>query len=246
MRLPYLILILAYATGCAHVPTVKAPAGTDSARDGKLLTRAEVLQIAQAYAQHQWHGTSTNIYHGLDAKGVRVDTPDAEWWGRGGWYADGRLSTGLPYCWNGDSTLAEFDAGISNGLPAGCMFKNLDRKHDPPDSDLPVGVDCSGFVGRCWHLKVRKSTYDMSDVTYQLPTLDALRPGDAVNRPHGHIILFIAWTDDKHDKMFVYEEGDARRSHELINHNWVHIDTYDRTWLEAHGFVPLRYRNIED
>jgi len=246
MRPLYLFLILAFATGCAHDPAVKVSPGTDSARDGRPVTRAEVLQIAQAYAEHQWRGTSTNIYHGLDARGVRVDTPDMEWWGPGGWYADGSVSTGIPYCWNGDSTLAEFDAAISNGLPVGCMFKKLDRKHDPPDSDLPAGVDCSGLVSRCWRLKERKSTYDMSDVSYQLPTLDALCPGDAVNKPHSHIILFIAWTDKKHDKMLVYEEGDSKKTGAPLNRDRAHIDTYDRTWLEAHGFVPIRYRNIAD
>ena len=249
MRLFILILTLALVSGCQHLPIPNmppAPAGIDSARDGLPVTRSEVMQMAQAYATHQWRASETNVFHGTDSNGVRVDTPDFAWCGRGGWYADGRVNTGLPYCWGGDNTLAEFDAGILASRPAGYHFRTIDRTHhkDPSDSVLPVGVDCSGFVSRCWRLKVRRSTYDMIDVADELPGFDDLRPGDAVNKPYDHIILFIGWADRKHTKMYVFEAGDAKRYGDPRNYERVHEDIYDRTWLAERGFVPLRYKRI--
>jgi hypothetical protein len=251
MRRFILILILALVSGCKHLQTgavSSVPAGTDSTRDGTPVTREQVMQTAEAFAGHQWRAGEANVFHGDDAKGTRVDTPDVKWCGRGGWYADGRINTGIPYCWGGDNTLSEFDAGIQAGRPAGYHFKTIDRTKtkDPSDSALPVGVDCSGFVSRCWRLKVRKSTYDIIEVSYQLPSLDDLHPGDAVNKPYDHIILFVGWADKKHDKMYVYEAGDSKKDGDPKNYERVHKDVYDRAWLVKRGFVPLRYKQIED
>ncbi len=243
------ILVLGLASGCAHLqtPNLPPPSSTaDSARTGAPITRTEVMQIAEAYAGHPWRASETNAFHGTDTKGAWIDTPDREWWGRGGWYADGQTNIGLPYCWGGDSTLAEFDAAIADGRPAGYHFKHMDRKkhQDPADSALPVGVDCSGLVSRCWCLKARRSTYNMIDVSHQLSSFDDLQPGDAVNKPYDHIILFIGWADKKHEQMYVFESGDAKRNDDPKNYERVHEDIYKTDWLKKHGFVPLRYKQI--
>lgn len=218
----------------------------DSARNGLPITRTEILAIAGAYAGHPWKATEANVFHGTDPAGTHVDTPDRAWWGRGGWYADGRMNAGVPYCWGGDNTLAEFDAGVTAGRPAGYHFKGINRKKDgdPPGSGLPVGVDCSGFVSRCWRLKERKSTYDMTDVSHPLASFDDLQPGDAVNKPHDHIILFIRWLDREHERMLVFEAGDAKKDGNPENYERVHEDIYQRSWLVKKGFGPLRYNRV--
>src|ERR1700744_3220416 len=199
MRILILIFLLALANGCEHLQSDKiGNANTmDSSHNGFPITRVEVIQIARGYAKHEWRASESNSFHGLDDEGVWIDTPDCKWWGSGGWLADGHINQGIPYCWGGDSTLAEFDAGIQSGRPAGYHFKGVNRKidGDPSASDLPVGVDCSGLVSRCWCLKTRKSTYNMTDVSSILTSFDDLRPGDAVNKPHSHIILFVKWLD---------------------------------------------------
>ena len=248
MRVLYPFFILALMTGCTHLQTPNLPpqaAKADSARTGAPITREQVMQIAEAYAEHSWTASQTNVFHGTDAKGAWIDTPDLEWWGNGGWYADGQTNTGLPYCWGGDSTLAEFDEGIAEGRPAGYHFKNMDRKkHEPPDSALPMGVDCSGLVSRCWCLKARRSTYNLIDVSYQLLNFEDLKPGDAVNKPYDHVILFIGWADKNHEQMYVFESGDAKRNGDPKNYERVHEDIYKTEWLKKHGFVPLRYKEI--
>ncbi|HEV2319758.1 MAG TPA: hypothetical protein VGV18_08415 [Verrucomicrobiae bacterium] len=231
-RPSYFVLILALATGCAQL------------RPGPAVTSEQVLATARAYANHLWRGTPANVFHGFDPHGVWVDTPDAEFWGPGGWYADGRTNVGVPYCWGGASTLAEFDRGIIEGRPAGYHFRGPRAYHG--DSALPVGVDCSGLVSRCWRLYARRSTYDIGKICKPLPSYDDLRPGDAVNKPYGHVILFEAWVDSAHQRMRVIESGHAKKSDDPQNYEGVHEDVYDRDWLNRHGFVPLRYNRIMD
>ncbi len=245
IRILLWIFILACAGGCAQT-AIDRPGPAASA--GPPVTRQEVMETARAYAQHSWQGTEANVFHGTDAAGVRVDTPDAGWCGPGGWYADGRTNIGVPYSWGGDSTLAEFDAGIKAGRPAGCHLKKMRRgKHlDPPSSSLPVGVDCSGFVSRCWELKATRSTYNMAGVCDRLKNYDELQPGDALNKSYGHIILFAGWADDERDRMRVFEAGDSQETNRPENYERVHEDVYNRAWLARKGYVALRYRNIMD
>jgi hypothetical protein len=67
---------------------------------------------------------------------------------------------------------------------------------------------------------------------HPLPSFDDLRPGDAINKPNCHIVLFKEWLDKKHDKMRVIEAGDGQEN------------DYKRTWLSTNGFMLLRYRGI--
>jgi hypothetical protein len=256
MRIFNLILILALVSGCKHLPTNSGHSATTLAdktavgsRAGAAITRQEVLQIAEAYARYEWRATVTNIFHGTDASGVRIDTPDVKWWGHGGWYSDGRVNVGVAYCWGGDSTLREFDEGILAGRPAGYDFRVSASAdwHSVPASSLPVGVDCSGFVSRCWRLKIKRSTRGLIEDCRQLPSFDDLRPGDALNKPGLHVILFNEWLDEKHDKMRVVEAGTGKEDDVKEHPEYcekVHENVYERTWLSTNGFVPLRYRGI--
>ena len=221
---------LAFVTGCAHFSP------------GPEVTREDVLATAKAYASHPWRATPANVYHGLDKAGVWIDTPDADFWGVGGWYTDGHTNIGVPYCWGGASTLTEFDRGILQGRPAGYHFRGPRVAH--ADSAMPLGVDCSGLVSRCWQLRTHQSTYNVGNVCEQLSSYDDLLPGDAVNKPYAHVILFVDWVDGTHDKMRVFEAGDAKRNGNPKNYERVHEDLYDRNWLQQHGFVALRYKGI--
>lgn len=232
VRISTLLLMVALASGCAHLNRVPP---------GPPVTREQVMQTAEAYANHPWQASAANIFHGTDTNGVHIDTPDVAWFGPDGWYADGRTNIGVPYCWGGDSTLAEFDAGVRAGRPVGYQFKKLARNShdagkDPQSSALPVGVDCSGLVSRCWQLDQQRSTYNMAQVCRQLPSFDDLLPGDALNKPYDHIILFAGWADPQHEHMRVVEAIQAG----------VREDVHSRASVVAKGFEPLRYNEIQN
>ena len=197
------------------------------------ITRAEVLRIAESYVKHEWRASPANEFHGMDKRGIEIDTPDIKWWLDKGWYSDGRVNVGIPYCWSGESTLEESDKGLLEGRPAGYVFRNRGR---PPSSSLPIGVDCSGFVSVCWKLKTRRATSNLAEDCIELASYDDLRPGDAINRAGRHVVLFKEWSDDNHERMQVIEAAFVKvREHE-----------HERAKLIKQGFVPLRYRGISD
>lgn len=201
------------------------------------VTRAEVLATAAAYAEHRWRASPDNVFHGPDPRGVHIDTPDADWWGpEGGWHADGRENVGVPYAWGGHSSIEEFDRGVAAGRPAGHAYRRHNPRSERAESALPVGVDCSGLVSQCWRLWPRRSTYDLERVCTRLDSYDDLRPGDALNRPYKHVMLFVEWLDDGHEKLRAYESGGSR----------VKLSEYDAAGLRAKGFIPLQYRGIRD
>ena len=170
----------------------------------RAVTRAEVLETAAAYAAHEWQASPANVFHGKDAEGVPVDTPD-EAYSKGGWASDGRTNVGVPYQWGGASSIAEFDRGVAAGRPAGHVVKRRDSAKRPEPSVYPVGVDCSGLVSQCWRLEPRRSTYDLELVCQRLASYDDLRPGDVLNRAYRHVVIFKEYVDDDHIRVRVYE-----------------------------------------
>ena len=149
-------------------------------------TRAEALAEADTYAQHAWTATSANLSDGpeLAPDGNIVETPN--------WIVIG-LNDRIPYKWGGTDTLAEFDAGIAAGHYAGDI--------DTDDSSSYArGVDCSGFVCRCWNTVTDYTTREMVDPAYGPITLpyihwDQILPGDAIHK-EGHVRMAVESFED--------------------------------------------------
>src|ERR1051325_2034963 len=40
------------------------------------ISRKEALRIAESFVQHRWQSSVRNLFHGKDAKGIEVHTPD--------------------------------------------------------------------------------------------------------------------------------------------------------------------------
>jgi hypothetical protein len=192
--------------------------------------RAGILAIARAYAEHEWTATEKNVFHGVDPNGVRVDTPDAGF-REGGWKADGTTNVGIPYQWGGFSTIEEFDRGVAAGRYAG----HLPLSGAARPSAHAVGVDCSGFVSRCWDLPTKQSTRSLGKFCFRLDRLDDLLPGDAVNSFDGHVVLFERFEDEARTRIVGYEAGipDVKRS------------VYEVSFLEERGYVPIRYKPLD-
>jgi hypothetical protein len=191
--------------------------------------RERMLAVARDYASFEWQGSARNVLHGPDADGVAVDTPDVSFDPKG-WKPDA-VNHGMPYAWGGFTSIDEFRAGLSAGQPAG-QVPTTERAQA---SAAALGLDCSGFIARCWQLPVKQSTRSLGALCYPLPDAAALQPGDILDCFDSHVVLFEGWTDDTHAKMKVYEAARLAVSETV----------YTTAKLLKANFQPLRYKPLD-
>jgi hypothetical protein len=143
--------------------------------------RAKVLRTAASYIEHKYYCTPQNLAPNgtIAPDGDAVKTPS---WLRVGWNAR------IPYKWGGFNTVWGFDQDLSHGEYAGDINTN-------GVSGYAVGVDCSGYVSRCWGLTYHASTAYMPNITNKYNSWDDLKPGDAVHKV-GHVRLFVKMNSD--------------------------------------------------
>jgi hypothetical protein len=207
------------------------------------VTRSEVLATAMRYANHPWTGTAANVRHGPDRAGIRVDTPDFSYQKPGaipGYWVPGEPNRGLPYQWGGFSTPEEFDRGIAKGLAAGDVYTEQKRSllYDGVSAEA-VGIDCSGFVSRCWGLPRAFSTRELAQLCDELPSWDDLKPGDVLNLYNAHVVLFSGWMGPERTHLAGYETG-GPPDWKVVRH------VIGVGFLNKKGYRPLRYRGIRE
>lgn len=205
------------------------------------LTRADALKVAETYIHHRWQSTDKNLRHGPDSEGVQVHTPDRP--GHRGSPSEacwevGASNAGVAYKWGGFDTPESFDKGVRAGKAAGDVYTPDKRRlGGNAVSGDAVGIDCSGFVSRCWKLPRKYDTSTLAEVCTKLPSPSQLQPADIMNTSGGHVILFVKWLDEAKTRALFYEAapfsktlGSEREISELV----------------ADGYTPMRYRKIRD
>lgn len=207
------------------------------------VTRSGVMNTAVRYATHPWTGTRANVRHGVDRAGIRVDTPDISYQESGaipGYWVPGEVNIGIPYQWGGFSTPEEFDRGIANGSAAGDVYTDQKRAllYDGVSPEA-VGIDCSGFVSRCWNLPRAFSTRELAKLCEELPSWDDLKPGDALNVYNAHVLLFSGWIGPHRTHMAAYETG-GPPDWKVMRH------IIGKDYLKKKGYRALRYRGIRE
>jgi len=193
------------------------------------LTRQTVVQTAFAFESFQWR--LTPAVYGRD--------PDTECSGfnrvRRPWYLAGKMNQevrGVPYCWGCHGSLNQFRASIANGMMAG----NVCTQNDPrPDV---AGVDCSAFVSAAWGLSTHFTTSAIPGITTQLDNAWDLLPGDALNKPGSHVMLFLRFTPDRKVEVMEASTGGC--------HGRVCRNIYPMSSLLARGYRPVRFRALQD
>lgn len=172
------------------------------------IDRDRIIEIAEEYLNHEWYPTEENIFHD-EYKGWPIDTPDRDTYTEApnnwGWKAN-QMNKAIPYKWGGFSSISglnltnpeDFDeqytgTGAYNGTIhyGGDIY--TDKNYVCPKA---CGVDCSGFVSRCWNLPEKHGTYTLP-YTSSLVKLDELQKGDVLNIPRYHVILFIEFVNDE-------------------------------------------------
>ncbi len=138
--------------------------------------RTKALQIAETYVLHQYDCKQNNLAVN------EITAPDGDAVRSPSWLIIG-ANARLPYKWGGFNTIEQFDAGLANGKYAGDIVTS-------GVSSFALGVDCSGYVSRCWQLSYHSSTANMPGITTQYSSWENLKPGDAIHKV-GHVRLFI-------------------------------------------------------
>lgn len=107
--------------------------------------------------------------------------------------------------------------------------------------------DCSGLVSMAWHLASSRSTATFNGWSgvFVLPSLDDLKPGDALLRP-GHIELFARWVNPQRhsDGAYVYSfnsEGQTVQNPDADNN---HGNRGRNSWNDLKTYRPIRYKNL--
>lgn len=207
------------------------------------VTPEQSLAIAKAYYEHTWRPTEANAFHGDDAEGIRVDTPDIAYTDPGairpGWWEPNRKNVGIPYMWGGFDTPESFDAKVSRGFYAGDIYSQHKRDRlDDAVSKQTCGIDCSGFVSRCWRLDRSYSTRELPSLCIPLDSFDDLRPGDLVNKRNVHALLFVRFTDENKTHFLAYETG-SPPSWKVLFH------PIEVEYVRGLGYSPYRYRGMQ-
>ncbi len=200
-------------------------------------TRSETVEKAAAFANHRWTPSKANVLHGADAAGIAVRTPDRST-GNPDLWQPGKPYVGVAYKWGGFDTIASFEKGVRAGKAAGDLYNaEKRRKGGAAVSSAAVGLDCSGFISRCWGLGEKQSTSSIPALCKRLGSHTDLRPGDVLNQPGGHVVLFVRWSDSTRTRFLCYEAEPFSR---------VRMSERNAVEMIAAGYSPLRYRAIRD
>ncbi len=205
------------------------------------MTRKEAVATAYRYTQVQWMPSENNVRHGPDSQGIMVHTPDrtiAEFGDRRGWWQPGKTATGMPYQWGGFDTPESFVSKVAAGKKAGDVGDVAKRKlGDAGTSAESCGIDCSGFVSRCWNLSRPYSTWEMHKICKPLASWDELLPGDILLNDK-HVVLFVKWAVPGKD-LNGYQAGPYPK--------WmVSACGLSKSKLLKEGYAPWRYRGMVD
>ena len=192
------------------------------------LTREQVVATAFAFEGAQWQ-VNTAAYGG---------DPDTVCTGFAGrvrrpGYLHGMVGKqvrGIPYCWGCYGSLDQIRGKIDHGVLAGNICT-----HNAPRIDV-AGVDCSAFVSATWGLASHFTTDAIPAIAQPLSNAWDLRPGDALNKPGSHVMLFLRFTPDRMAEVMESSPGACNGR--------VCRNVYPLAALLARGFQPVRFRAL--
>ncbi len=203
--------------------------------------RTDAIAIAYTYSRVEWLPEQRHVMHGKDRDGVTVHTPDATLSTYGfsnGWWQAGRTARGMVYQWGGFDTPKEFLASLAKGEVAGDISTAEKRRlGDAGTSKHACGIDCSGFISRCWRLSKPVSTKELPGISDKLTSWDQLKPGDILLNQQ-HVLIFTKWARPG-ESVYVYEAGPYPVWR--VNAAEIKVD-----YLLKRGYAPWRYRKIRD
>ena len=191
--------------------------------------RQQTIETAFAFEGVQWKLTPAN--YGPDPDNActgfnRIRRP---------WYLQGKVNQevrGVPYCWGCHGSLANFRLRIEAGTMAGNVCTR-----NAPRADV-AGVDCSAFVSAAWGLSVHYTTAAIPAIAKPVENPWDLKPGDALNKPGSHVMLFLRFTPDRKAEVMEASTGGCNGR--------VCRNVYPLASLLERGYVPVRFRALAE
>jgi len=191
--------------------------------------RQQTIETAFAFEGLQWKLTPANYGSDPDTACTGFDRI------RRPWYLQGKSNQevrGVPYCWGCHGSLANFRLRIESGDLAGNVCTG-----NAPRTDV-AGVDCSAFVSAAWGLSVHYTTAAIPAIAKRVENPWDLKPGDALNKPGSHVMLFLRFTPDRKAEVMESSTGGCNGR--------VCRNVYPLAAPLERGYVPVRFRALAE
>ncbi|MGB8657982.1 MAG: CARDB domain-containing protein [Candidatus Zixiibacteriota bacterium] len=206
------------------------------------ITRNQIIQNGWPYILLNWVCPPQNATP-PDPKYCVYPNNDEEWTSD---FVVGQPYRGEAYEWGGwdDTNAFLTNMNSSKGQRAGVHINNDCLPDAQCNPCWSTGIDCSGFVSRCWHLSWKHNTRTLFDVADTIP-YDQLQRGDALDdttQAGGrHVRLFLqslAGGRIRVMESIAYGVGDTL--------NRCNTNTYAESLLVAKNYIPIRYNNVSE
>ena len=184
-----------------------------------LLTRQSCIERAHEFFVFSWSCTSNNL-------------TALTGWTKPHFISGPGSYVGMPYCWGGFNSKAEFNSGLSNGGRPG----NINTSNGGILANT-YGMDCSGFVSRAWFLFSKRSTQSLCYISTQV-SWDNAGAADAINNVSNHVRLLIYKTATGN---YVVYECTTRE-----NYDRVVSATFTLASLQSGNYAPYHYDELID
>ncbi|WP_051945230.1 C40 family peptidase [Streptacidiphilus rugosus] len=138
------------------------------------------------------------------------------------------------------TVLARAQSWVDEGVP-------YNQGRSKTDQNGTYREDCSGFVSMAWNLSWSRSTVTLDDrsVTTVLSSRSDLLPGDILDYPADHTILFAGWKDQAAGTFYYYAESNPTvRTNEYVG-NFNSSSGKIAGWAIG-DYKFLRFNNIVD
>ena len=191
------------------------------------LSRQRVVETAFAFEGIRWRLSQSAYGRDPDSSCTGFDRI------RRPGYLHGKLGQevrGIPYCWGCHGSLQQIRAQFDRGVLAGNVCTR-----NAPRTDV-AGVDCSAFVSAAWGLATHFTTAAIPAISRRLDNPWDLQPGDALNKPGSHVMLFLRFTPDRKAEVMEASPGACNGR--------VCRNVYPLASILARGYAPVRYRAL--
>jgi hypothetical protein len=195
------------------------------------ITRDQIMSNAEDYANVTWECRAQNA----------ASTPRCSAWSCD--YEVGEHYQGVPYLWGGDRKVETFQNNLVNGFRAGAHDENDCLEGNAGligNACWATGVDCSGFVSRCWGLP-KYGTWTLLDHSYDI-RYDQLMRGDALDKPGDHVVLLSRRLS--YDTLEIYEARSYGAPPPDPHSNLVQERKYPESYFKINDYLAIRYNEI--